>query len=583
MSAPRGIHVGVWAPYQEVTGDTIRFNQLLRLLSQIKIDNVLIVAAQVNWFLQKYGMKPEVQKTLAQRFVEPPLLLRIDQWHAKQTPRSISLPCIFHRQQLLALMRWVGTVCTDAGHDLDDDRTFVFGKACLMMNDFLHPGDIPEEWPVEQRKIELLAQFLPTYELSNPPKLVNSVVRAFHLATHILPKLPNGAKYLERFREATGFELLRYVALMFGLWATLYVPDEEELKRGGFLTLDPATSFRQGSVPQAEWEKLLIHEAVPVRDLPDRIYSLSRNNPKYDFRIFRQWPLVQMNDGRFFCLDLGFLADRMSQGVYWTIHEALASEDRQQFAADWGKAFEVYVKEALADMYSTSSGIFLSQPRMRNGKELADGMPYNGPILVLLEVKGSFLTMEARCSGQSYLALRDIGEKFVKRGVHQLAGAVRRICSPAQSADLQAMGVNPDDLQLVIPVLVALEASVESPFVGWYLNQEFQKKVQDLDNPRRLKIGPLVVLSAEELEDIEANRDPLGIFEMLKRKGAEDPLHTDSFHIFANQHLWAKSARNERIAAQFDGLFDEVVTLLFGKQGAAARRRDDHRRDHPVA
>ncbi len=126
-------------------------------------------------------------------------------------------------------------------------------------------------------------------------------------------------------------------------------------------------------------------------------------------------------------------------------------------------------------------------------------------------------------------------------------------------------------------------ASVESPFVGWYLNQEFQKKVQDLDNPRRLKIGPLVVLSAEELEDIEANRDPLGIFEMLKRKGAEDPLHTDSFHIFANQHLWAKSARNERIAAQFDGLFDEVVTLLFGKQGAAARRRDDHRRDHPVA
>ena len=119
MNQYHGLRILVFAPYREVTGETIRFNQLLGLLSQIKIDRALFAAAQINWLLQKRGMNPDTQKALAQKYVELSLRQGIDGWTARQWPKPVPLPIIFHRQQLLAVMRWAGTVFSDVGQDLD--------------------------------------------------------------------------------------------------------------------------------------------------------------------------------------------------------------------------------------------------------------------------------------------------------------------------------------------------------------------------------------------------------------------------------------------------------------------------------
>lgn len=238
-----GLQILPWASYKEVTGERVYVNEMLNQIAGFEAEAFLFAAAQANWFFQKRGpTSPEAQRALADRFLEPALLKRVDAWVKDRFPSLPTLPPIFHRQQLLALMRWAGLMCSREGNDLSGERRYSFGKICLMMNDFLH-SDVDPKLEIRSRRIEFLTQFLPAYELQNPPGLVYSVVRAYDIAANILPALPGGARYIETFKGATGFDLVRFLSLLFGIWSTLLVPDEEELRTGKNLILDPATSF----------------------------------------------------------------------------------------------------------------------------------------------------------------------------------------------------------------------------------------------------------------------------------------------------------------------------------------------------
>lgn len=432
-----------------------------------------------------------------------------------------------------------------------------------MINDFMH-GDIDPNLAESGKKVQLMTHFLPTYQLLNPPRMVYSIVRAYKMATEALPNLPNGGEYLSAFRNAKGLDLLQYVSMLFGVWSALFVPNEDELRTGRNLILDPATSFKNSGIQLDEWERFLDDEAFCLRDLSDHLYAVSLGSPKYDFLTFQRHPLARMEDGRIFCLDMGFLGDRMSSGVFWAIHDAVKSADREGFRAQWALAFQDYVEAILRRMYPERFGVLKVRPKKANGDELTDAILFSGGTLIMVETKGSLLTAEAKQSGLSQIVLRDLEAKFVSRGVDQLAREIRTICELRMKKDLDGIGVEAGKTREIIPVLIVLDPALETPFVSWHLHQKFLRALERTENRARVTVRPLILLTAEDLEDIEANRGIGGIFEMLGRKAREDPDQGKSFGVFASERIWPGGKEsNEHIREDFERLFKSVALSLF--------------------
>lgn len=116
----------------------------------------------------------EVQEILCKSFIEQDLIRRLEQ---RFGPESMLERPVFHRQQLLALLKQVLIDSSDDGErDPNPNKNISerheLGRACLLMNNLLFTKDQEErlvkgDGVDENERIhgELFAQWLPTSEL----------------------------------------------------------------------------------------------------------------------------------------------------------------------------------------------------------------------------------------------------------------------------------------------------------------------------------------------------------------------------------------------------------------------------------
>jgi hypothetical protein len=53
--------------------------------------------------------------------------------------------------------------------------------------------------------------------------------------------------------------------------------------------------------------------------------------------VFRQHPLLRLDDGRILILDLQFLSDLVTTGIYWLLFDSLPRNKRNAFRDLWGR------------------------------------------------------------------------------------------------------------------------------------------------------------------------------------------------------------------------------------------------------
>jgi hypothetical protein len=210
----------------------------------------------------------------------------------------------------------------------------------------------------------------------------------------------------------------------------------------------------------------------------------------------RRCPLVRLPDGRILCIDAPFIAQLLTEGVFWSALETFNRIARQQgdaFLSLWGRLFELYAAGLLRHFYPPDSGLLTIDRDHRSGQ--IDAALDFGSYVVLIEFKASLLTVAARCSRDLGAFEAQFRRKFVenergeRKGVRQLADSVNAIVT----GDLRFTCEHP----IVYPMLVCYEPCVDAFWVNRYANEIFATFVQGGLSER---VRPLTVVSAEGLE-----------------------------------------------------------------------------------
>src|ERR1700691_2016494 len=186
--------------------------------------------------------------------------------------------------------------------------------------------------------------------------------------------------------------------------------------------------------------------------------------------LFRQNPLMKMDANRVLILDLEFLAELLTAGVYWNIFDSLASAQRETFRELWGRLFELYAVDLLKQFYPPLSRILTADLIYDAGQ--VDALLDFGPDVVVIEIKSSLLTEGAKRGGNRADFVADYERKFVRnaRGKPKALAQLAASCKAIEGGRILT-AMRP---ARIFPVCISDEPAVESFFFTNYSNELFQ-------------------------------------------------------------------------------------------------------------
>jgi hypothetical protein len=520
----------------------------------------------------------QVQKRLVRSFLSHDFLKRIERKFARD---SVILRPVFHRQQLLAVLKKVLVESANDGKvnpNPPENITarFKLGEACLMMNDLLFPEEQSERLksgggPEEDDRIhgELFAQWLPTFELLNPPDVMHSLVRNLEYARIFDERFSDfifsgGQSLSQRFEQLTGLELKRYLVLIFNFY--LFYQDQSSsldnlVRNPALFNVDKRVVFAKMKLTEREVEAFFDLTAADVDTLIQEFQTTTPTKHSvfapYDFTPFRRHPLVYNSDERQIvtCIDPAFLAEKISTGAYHTILRSLEVEESIRTKADesdrtrflrryWGDVFQIYVNDRLRDVFPLESRQFYASPKwdspkVKSNEEAFDGVLALGDSLVVMEDKGKYLEFSAKYSGQRDALLADLHERFGV-GVQQLADSLevvfnndpdqpRHTFSERDKENQPQLTFSLDDaerVRIVYPVLVVQDFSLQTGFANRELRNLFEREIKTRRVDPEL-VRPLSLLTVEDLETLIPYLDEVSVTDILDEYiKPHEPLYT---------------------------------------------------------
>lgn len=515
----------IYITYSELTGEQPTESELTEIISSLRQRPTFLMLCLLNLVLSLFdhGTDREVAQShddikdyLLDDYLLNLLKLKFSQGSAVSRP-------IFHRQQLLVMMKRV--LLESPIEDGDDpfesqEARYRLGKACVLMNDFLVDAGQNERLLAEQEHDrvldELLAQWLPTTELNNPPDEGHAIVRNMEYFSVLEQQFSevtfsSGETLSQLFLRTNKITLQSYLTLMHGVFALYYIKKYPELMKNlESLKIRKSTIFSKMKVSEQEVSSFFHMNARDLSGLKEELQRSTTGQPlkpQYDFTAFRKYPLVFFNEDQLICLDFHLLGEKLGQGTYHGISNSLKSfEDRTLFWTYWGKAFEAYVNRLIGQVYPPLSGRFYALSyfdKSRSEYEAFDGAIDCGDSLIVMEYKGGFLNATAKYAGDPDTLLEDLEKKFgrkPKAGVEQLGRKLELVFNADPKLRKTFSLLNVSNIRKVYPVLVVQDLSLRIGLANWKLRQWLEQELSDRRIDSEVRIRPLSLLTIENLE-----------------------------------------------------------------------------------
>jgi|GEM_PF-1689527 len=464
----------------------IYFEQLRRCGGDIPLN----IFATVNAFFSAGDPGFEAQPSLEAELLSDSIKNRVKHFRKRIIGKDDSL--IFTRAAGLLNLKALLSVRRDKC------RLTAVGAVALHANDYL---DIS----LAQPDAEILAvQNLPVWEIYHPRE-VWSLLARYYLVTQEL--FAGDERIVQLFHdefgtrpETTAIDGLLfddYFALFFGIYSrvvagarnskTSIVEFAEHAQLLG-LQDQQIAEFTASRIFDEDAFMAKFGEIDSAERFVDRI-----GDPSWalDFNAFRERPLLRLRDGREIVIDLHFLIENASVGVFWNVLRRMSDTGRKLFLSYWGNIFEKYVNLQL-ERHTPADGV-LSFGCIVDECEV-DAVLMLGRIAVVFESKAGMLPNAAKCSRDVITVRKAIERKFVsntrgkQKGVRQLA----RSCSAISSGQSEF-----GEVDQVFPILVVDEPSFQTPGINTCLAGRFAELADRQD-----KIEPLAVFTIDEMETI---------------------------------------------------------------------------------
>jgi recA bacterial DNA recombination protein len=291
-------------------------------------------------------------------------------------------------------------------------------------------------------------------------------------------------------------------------------------------------------------------EATFLDELDRRPFLLESLNK------FRTYPFLKLDSDRVVMLDVQFVVELLTTGVYWSIHDALPREKRGRFKELWGRMFELYTVNLLAQFYPPMSGMLAADVAYRDGQ--IDALLDFGSHILVFEIKSSLLTEPAKRSADRNSFSADFRRKFVEnengkpKAIKQLANVCRAILEGTIKT------ANTGTPAAIYPIFVSDEPAIEATFMNAFFNEEFQKEgITDA------RVKPLTVMTIDELEQAlcYVTDNDFSWSELLESRFNEFGVYPNS----VGQAIYAlmvmrglKSKQNSALKRKYDEIADRI-------------------------
>lgn len=353
-------------------------------------------------------------------------------------------------------------------------------------------------------------QFVPIWDIYNPPDLAYALPRMVTTLTEIFPggdrEVVSLASKLEldpASVECDGVRLVDLVSVVFGLYAF-----GRKLPKTGkeAVVFDNKRIFEKAQALLPGLKRFLRRRSLSLATFKRR-FGAGASAPREIFlkgirarsflasglNSFRQFPLLKLKGDRTAILDLQFLVDLGTSGVYWSIFDALPRSQRGIFQQLWGRLLELYATALLQEFYPPLSGLLRADVAYKGGQ--IDALLDFPDSVILFEIKSSLLSEAAKRLGNRAEFEKQVKLKFVQNE----KGHSKAVLQLAKSAKAIVDGLVPtvNKSARVYPVLVGEEAALQTLGFNTYLNAIFQENVA-----RDSLVRPMTVMTMGELEEM---------------------------------------------------------------------------------
>jgi hypothetical protein len=390
---------------------------------------------------ESLALNPQTHQELTSRFVAPDLRSRISKRKLDGAALSVVFNRIGNLQTIRHLILFGGA--TPARTNLSE---YELGTLALLANEFLQDETVVGTSVPTNLDALLIA--MPNWDIYNPRNIAAAISRIFTILTEILTG-PDASvqKLLSRLGlapgqiEIDGMPLYDFFSIAFGLFA--YGKSTDGPVQVVFNT---RKVFATTGFPQDLLEKMLESRARTVEEFREQLgkgkaltreefgKELSRKPFLTDsLNIFRQRPFVRLDAQHILILDVQFLAELLTLGIYWGIHDNLSSNKRETFKELWGRMIELYAVNLLGQFYPRASGILSADLSYKDGQ--VDALLDFGSAVIIMEIKSSLLTEQAKRGGDKKQFLADFRRKFIEnekgkpKATKQLASSCRAVAA----------------------------------------------------------------------------------------------------------------------------------------------------------
>jgi hypothetical protein len=495
------------------------------------------------------------------------------QLKGKVGPERLDVRSIFHSQQVLLLARYIlvyGTV--DSGEQTEESKEArgILGKCLLFVSDLLVSPEMGADlrnnaMPKNKRTIILQLSAASGMEVNNPPNIRSSVVRSDALFGDILKRTTSDLNLAVVFKERTGLEINEYVDFNIGALVNYIVRDPIELmEKAEVHFVNPETFFPPECKDSAQ--RFWNIELGTLERYREELTAGTKLVPHHNFTPFRKRPFFRTN-GTCIPIHPCFVQEKLEAGLFWTIFHTLKDDvERDALFRLWGRLFETYIIEAMAEA-AKGKNQFVPLPKYRDNKQEAfDGVLSDGKICVVFECKAGFLKAESKFSEDPRLLIPDLETKFgsSKSGaLRQIASNITQVFSKNRAQRREIDGLDLAKTQVIVPVLVVQERFVSSPLTAYFLADSFrselrkQRLTQDID----CQCQGLIVIDAYDVEALRVCNsnsafDLLNCF--LERSRHGDVVF--DFHDFLIDY-----AQKNGISLKSDALINSKVETIFNR------------------
>lgn len=502
-------------PITEIEAALSRFNFRAAILRLSQL-NILLAQSRLE------GSSDALQVRIFQNFFDHSVIDRINEKYAGNSDHP---PYLFFRLLVLYMMRLCARACpAEGGSEIESaEEKHAFGWCCLWATDHLATEEDERaisEGTDEERRRALGPQMAALAELGSPPDIQRSLARADVFFNELVRdtavlQQSGGFDFLRAFREAAGLTIEDYYNLVFFIITWFYGHGIEQMFEDTSRFLINLPNYLSSTdISQDAVDAFLGLNSVPVEQLQSMLLG-HQGAVNRDFSSIQYRPLCSLGGGVVACLDVDYLLEKLSSGVYQLIVEGYSVDEKKRAQGAWGYLFEEYVNRIMGALHPQTrsrslAGSFTQGPRYTTREEAFDGIlisPTNPKHVFVFQYKSQFIRPEAKYTDDVEAFERALDRKASfgmgrKGGVRQLADNIGLLWNK-DKAKRKALASPLGDMggcDKITPVLVVQELFFRGDFLNWTLNNRLQDLLANANVSDGVVVEPLMVIDVESLE-----------------------------------------------------------------------------------